>query len=175
MNPSKKNEKKLSHVDSAGRARMVDVSAKAVVLRRAVARGAVSVSEFCARLIAENNLEKGDVLAGARLAGIIAAKQTPQLVPLCHPLKIDCIEVDCRLEGNQVKITATVTARERTGVEMEALTAVAGAALTVFDMCKAVDPAAVIGPIQVESKHKNDQLTFERSRSNGQGSSRLPE
>ena len=166
MTQSNKKEG-LTHVDTDGKAHMVDVGEKPVMLRTAVATGVVTVSELCARRIAENNIKKGDVLATAQLAGIMAAKRTAELIPLCHPLRIDHIEVDCQLAGSQVKITATVSAQERTGVEMEALTAVTVAALTIFDMGKAVDPAMVIGPVQVEFKLKDNQLSFDRSKING--------
>ena len=159
--PEHKN--KLSHVDEAGKAHMVDIGEKPPVLRTAVATGVVTVSAECGRRIAQNNIKKGDVLATAQLAGTMAAKRTAELIPLCHPLRIDYINVACQLAGNQVKITATVSARERTGVEMEALTAASIAALTIFDMCKAIDPAMVIGPVQVESKHKDNQVSFDRS------------
>ncbi len=161
MTDEKKNGS-LSHVDAAGRARMVDVGGKEVVYRYAMATGQVTVSKDCAARIADNNIKKGDVLGTAQLAGVMAAKRTPELIPMCHPLWLDHIEVECELVDTTVEITAKVSSRERTGVEMEALTAVTVAALTVFDMCKAVDPAMTIGAIRVETKKKNQKVTFER-------------
>ena len=160
----KEKNGRLTHVDRAGGAKMVDVSGKAMQERVAVATAVVTVSEDCAARIAENNIKKGDVLTTAQLAGIMAAKQTPQLIPMCHPLRLDLIDLDCRLVDNRVEIKAKVSSRERTGVEMEALTAASAAALTIFDMCKAVDPAMVIGPIQVENKIKDGKVSFDRSK-----------
>ena len=156
-------DKQLSHVDGQGRARMVDVGGKDIVDRAAVATGVVSVSRQCARQIADNNMKKGDVLGAAELAGTLAAKRTADLIPLCHPLRLDHITVRCQLVDATVQIKAKVSCSERTGVEMEALTAVSVAALTIFDMCKAVDPAMVIGPIQVENKIKDGNISFDRS------------
>ena len=163
-NKSEKPVKELSHVDDSGRAGMVDVTGKSLVERRAVATAAVVMSEQCAIQIAANNIKKGDVLSTAELAGTMAAKRTPELIPLCHPLRLDCISVKCQLDqsANVVQIIASVASCERTGVEMEALTAAAVAALTIFDMCKAVDPAMTIGPIRVETKIKDGQTTFRR-------------
>ena len=166
MNENKKNGR-LTHVDRAGTAKMVDVSGKPMQQRTAVATAVVTVSQQCAAQIAENNIKKGDVLVTAQLAGIMAAKQTPQLIPMCHPLRIDLIDLDCWLVDNRVEIKAKVSSRERTGVEMEALTAASTAALTIFDMCKAVDPAMVIGPIQVENKIKDGKVSFDRSKTRG--------
>ena len=156
-------DKQLSHVDGQGQARMVDVGGKDIVDRAAVATGAVSVSQQCAGQIADNNRKKGNVLGTAELAGAMAAKRTADLIPLCHPLRLDHVTVECRLVDMTVRIRAKVSCRERTGVEMEALTAVSVAALTIFDMCKAVDPAMVIGPIRVENKIKDGDVTFDRS------------
>ena len=159
-----KADNKLSHVDDSGRAGMVDVSGKAHVERRAVATATVAMSEQCAEQIAADNIKKGDVLTTAELAGTMAAKRTPELIPLCHPLRLDHISVKCQLDqpANVVHIAATVGSCERTGVEMEALTAASVAALTVFDMCKAVDPGMTIGPVRVESKIKDGETTFQR-------------
>jgi len=166
---SERNRKKrLTHVDAEGRARMVDVSNKAMLERRAVASAVVSMSEECSAQVVDNSIGKGDVLAAAELAGIMAAKRTAGLIPLCHPLRLDHVEVECLVAGSSVRIRASVSCRERTGVEMEALTAVSVAALTVFDMCKAVDPAMVIGPIRVETKIKDGTATFDRSTIHGQ-------
>jgi len=142
---------------------MVDVGGKKMVDRVAVATAVVSMSQQCARQIADNNMKKGDVLGTAELAGTMAAKRTADLIPLCHPLRLDHITLRCQLVDATVQITAKVSCSERTGVEMEALTAVSVAALTIFDMCKAVDPAMVIGPIQVENKIKDGNISFDRS------------
>ena len=142
----------LTHVDAAGAARMVDVSAKEVTAREAVATGRVLVSSRVLELLRGEGVPKGDALAVARIAGIMGAKQTPALIPLCHPLAISGVTVDLVLGDDSVDITATVRTTDRTGVEMEALTAVSVAALTVVDMVKAVDKAAVITDVRVESK-----------------------
>ena len=143
---------RLTHVDEAGAARMVDVSAKDVTARTATASGRVLVSTEVVGLLRGAGVPKGDTLAVARLAGIMGAKQTPALIPLCHPLAISGVTVDLAVADESVDITATVKTTDRTGVEMEALTAVSVAALTVIDMVKAVDKAAVITDVRVESK-----------------------
>ncbi len=143
---------RLTHVDEAGAARMVDVSDKAVTTRTATASGRVLVSATVVELLRGDGVPKGDALAVARLAGIMGAKQTPALIPLCHPLAISGVTVDLTVGEESVDITATVKTTDRTGVEMEALTAVAVAALTVIDMVKAVDKAAVITDVRVEAK-----------------------
>ena len=143
---------RLTHVDESGAARMVDVSGKDVSDRRAVATGRVLVAPRVLELLRGEGVPKGDALAVARLAGIMAAKQTPTLIPLCHPLAISGVTVDLVVADDAVEITATVRTTDRTGVEMEALTAVSVAALTVVDMVKAVDKAAVITDVRVESK-----------------------
>jgi cyclic pyranopterin phosphate synthase len=143
---------RLTHVDESGAARMVDVSGKDVTDRRAVATGRVLVSPRVVELLRGEGVPKGDALAVARLAGIMGAKQTPALIPLCHPLAISGVTVDLAVAGDGVDITATVRTTDRTGVEMEALTAVSVAALTVIDMVKAVDKGAVITDVRVESK-----------------------
>lgn len=142
----------LTHVDASGAARMVDVSDKAVTKRTAVASGRVHVSEAVIGLLRGAGVPKGDTLAVARLAGIMGAKQTPALIPLCHPLSLSSVTVELVVTDDAVEITATVTTTDRTGVEMEALTAVSVAALTVVDMVKAVDKATVITDVRVESK-----------------------
>jgi cyclic pyranopterin phosphate synthase len=142
----------LTHVDERGAARMVDVSAKDVTTRVATATGRVLVSAEVVRLLRGEGVPKGDALAVARVAGIMGAKQTPALVPLCHPLAISGVTVDLDVADDAVEIAATVRTTDRTGVEMEALTAVSVAALTVVDMVKAVDKAAVITDVRVESK-----------------------
>lgn len=143
---------RLTHVDESGAARMVDVSDKAVTTRSATATGRVLVSEAVVALLRGEGVPKGDALAVARLAGIMGAKQTPALIPLCHPLAISGVTVDLSVTDESVDITATVRTTDRTGVEMEALTAVAVAGLTVIDMVKAVDKAAVITDVRVEAK-----------------------
>ena len=145
-------EPRLTHVDEQGAARMVDVSDKAVTARAATATGRVLVSPEVVGLLRGEGVPKGDALAVARLAGIMGAKQTPALIPLCHPLAISGVVVELEVADDAVEITATVRTTDRTGVEMEALTAVTVAALTVIDMVKAVDKAAVITDVRVEAK-----------------------
>lgn len=142
----------LTHVDETGAARMVDVSAKAVTARTASASGRVLVSPEVVGLLRGEGVPKGDALAVARIAGIMGAKQTPALVPLCHPLAVSGVTVDLAVADDAVEILATVRTTDRTGVEMEALTAVSVAALTVVDMVKAVDKGAVITDVRVETK-----------------------
>ena len=146
------DQQHLTHVDESGAARMVDVGHKEVTRRTAVASGRVLVSTRVVELLRGEGVPKGDALAVARIAGIMGAKQTPSLVPLCHPLAISKVEVDLRVDDDAVVVTATVGTTDRTGVEMEALTAVSVAALTVVDMVKAVDKGAVITDVRVESK-----------------------
>jgi cyclic pyranopterin phosphate synthase len=143
---------RLTHVDESGAARMVDVSAKDVTARVATASGRVLVSEAVIGLLRGEGVPKGDALAVARLAGIMGAKQTPALIPLCHPLSISGVTVDLAVADDAVEISATVRTTDRTGVEMEALTAVSVAALTVVDMVKAVDKGAVITDVRIETK-----------------------
>jgi cyclic pyranopterin phosphate synthase len=143
---------RLTHVDETGAARMVDVTAKDVTARTATARGRVEVSEVVIGLLRGEGVPKGDALAVARIAGIMATKRTPDLIPLCHPLAIGGVEVDLAIEDAAVRIEATVRTADRTGVEMEALTAVSVAALTVVDMVKAVDKLARITDIEVVAK-----------------------
>ena len=142
----------FTHLDESGDARMVDVTGKEVTARVAVASGRVLVSPEVIALLRSGEVPKGDVLAVARVAGILAAKQTPTLIPLCHPLAISGVSVELTVADTSVDIVATVRTTDRTGVEMEALTAVSIAALTVIDMVKAVDKAAVITDVRVESK-----------------------
>ncbi|WP_399089725.1 cyclic pyranopterin monophosphate synthase MoaC [Streptomyces sp. BBFR2] len=142
----------LTHLDAAGAARMVDVSAKDVTARTARATGRVLVSPQVIALLRGEGLPKGDALATARIAGIMGAKRTPELIPLCHPLAVSGVTVDLTVADDAVEIAATVRTTDRTGVEMEALTAVSVAALTVVDMVKAVDKAAVITDVRVETK-----------------------
>ncbi|HEY3611899.1 MAG TPA: cyclic pyranopterin monophosphate synthase MoaC [Pseudonocardiaceae bacterium] len=142
----------LSHLDAAGAARMVDVSAKDATARTAVASGVVRTTPEVIGLLRAGGLPKGDALATARIAGIMAAKRTPDLIPLCHPIAITGVTVDLRVRDTEVAIVATVRTTDRTGVEMEALTAVACAGLALHDMIKAVDPAAVLDAVRVERK-----------------------
>jgi cyclic pyranopterin phosphate synthase len=143
---------RLTHVDESGAARMVDVSGKDVTARTATASGRVLVSPAVVALLRGEGVPKGDALGVARVAGIMGAKQTPSLIPLCHPLSVSGVTVDLVVADDSVDIVATVRTTDRTGVEMEALTAVSVAALTVVDMVKAVDKAAVITDVRVETK-----------------------
>jgi cyclic pyranopterin phosphate synthase len=142
----------LTHTDSAGAARMVDVSTKDVTVRSAVATGVLRTTAEVVGLLRRDGLPKGDALATARIAGIMGAKRTPDLVPLCHPIALHSVVVDLSLGEEEVAITATVKTADRTGVEMEALTAVAVAGLTLIDMVKAVDPAAYLDAVRCEAK-----------------------
>lgn len=142
----------LTHLDSRGRAQMVDVTAKTVTAREAVAVGVFRTTEAVIALLAEGGLPKGDALATARIAGIMAAKRTPELIPLCHPIAISGVRVEFELRADAVEVTATVRTADRTGVEMEALTAVAVAGLTLHDMVKAVDPQAQMDQVRVVAK-----------------------
>ncbi len=146
------DQPKLSHIDDTGKARMVDVGDKPITSRGAIARGRVRVSEQLASAIRENTLAKGNLLEVARLAGIQASKKTADLIPLCHPLGLDLADVECELDGTTINIQATCKSTGRTGIEMEALTAVAVAALTVIDMGKAIDKAATIEAIRLVEK-----------------------
>lgn len=145
-------EGRLTHFDASGRARMVDVGEKEVTHRVAVATGRVTMQPETANLIREGRAAKGDVLAVAQVAAIMGAKKTHELVPMCHPLLLTKVEVAFELEESAVSITARVETRGQTGVEMEALTAVSVAALTIYDMVKAVDRAMTIEAIQLEQK-----------------------
>ena len=146
--------RKLTHVDESGKAKMVDVSAKPVQLREAIARGAIFLKPETVALINANQIAKGDVLNTARIAGIQAAKRTGELIPLCHPLNLTHVDVDLAPGPGRVDIVATAKIASQTGVEMEALTAVAVAALTIYDMCKAGDKDMVISEIKLVSKTK---------------------
>jgi cyclic pyranopterin phosphate synthase len=145
-------QQRLTHVDDRGAARMVDVSDKQPSAREAVASGILRTTEEVVRLLRAEQLPKGDALATARIAGIMGAKRTPDLIPLCHPIALSGVTVDLHTSGSEVRITATVRTTDRTGVEMEALTAVAVAGLALHDMVKAVDPAAVLDAVRVERK-----------------------
>jgi cyclic pyranopterin phosphate synthase len=146
------DESPLSHIDETGAARMVDVSTKVITSRRAIAVGRVSTTAEVTALLRGDGLPKGDALAVARIAGIMGAKRTPDLIPLCHPIGLHGVVVDLAVTGNAIEITATTRTADRTGVEMEALTAVATAGLTLIDMIKAVDPAASIEAVRVLRK-----------------------
>ncbi|MFG1927564.1 cyclic pyranopterin monophosphate synthase MoaC [Cryptosporangium sp. NPDC048952] len=142
----------LSHVDAAGSARMVDVSAKSESVRTAVATGLLRTTAEVIGLLRRDGLPKGDALAVARVAGIMGAKRTPDLVPLCHPIALHGVTVDFEIRDTEIAITVTTRTADRTGVEMEALTAVAAAGLTLIDMVKAVDPAASLDAVRCEAK-----------------------
>lgn len=156
---------RLTHFDAEGRAVMVDVSAKEETDRTATARGHVHMAPATLARIMDRAVEKGDVLAIARLAGIMASKRTADLIPLCHPLPLSSVTVDltCHPDRDLVEITATCRTRGRTGVEMEALTAVTVAALTVYDMCKAADRAMTIGEVRLTHKSGGKSGTYEAS------------
>ncbi len=153
----------FTHLDSKGRARMVDVSEKQETARKAVARGEVAMAPETLKRIREGALAKGDVLAVARLAGIMAAKRTADLIPLCHPLPLSSVELELepKPERGLVEITATCRVTGRTGVEMEALTAVSVAALTVYDMCKALDRGMIIQNLRLLHKSGGKSGTYE--------------
>jgi len=157
-------EKKLSHVTPAGAARMVDISAKNPTVREAIARGTVNMLPSTLELVKQNALKKGDVLAVARVAGIMAAKKVPDLIPLCHTLNIDSVTIDFKLNKSNIEITATAVSTGKTGVEMEALTAVSVAALTIYDMCKAAEKGITINGIYLESKTGGKSGTYQRKR-----------
>ena len=146
----------LTHIDKAGEARMVDVSGKSIVLREATARGEIRLRAETLALIASNSIAKGNVMATARIAGVLAAKKTGDLIPLCHPLPITHCDIDFEVPATNDRVVITATARieAKTGVEMEALTAVTVAALTIYDMCKAVDKEMQISGVKLVSKTK---------------------
>jgi cyclic pyranopterin phosphate synthase len=158
--------KELTHLDEKGRARMVDVTEKDDTLRQATARGFVHMSSEVFQRIVSGGIEKGDVLGVARLAGIMGAKRTAELIPLCHPLNITHVEIAFHPieEKHCIEIEAQVTVRGKTGVEMEALTAVAIAALTIYDMCKAIDREMVISDIQLVEKQGGKSGHFVRKK-----------
>jgi len=147
---------KLSHTNSEGKANMVDVGHKPVQMRIAQASGFIRLQEETLALIRENQIKKGDVLTVAEIAGIQAAKRTSDLIPLCHPLQLTKVEVKCSIEKSGVKVESLVKCTGQTGVEMEALTGVNVALLTIYDMCKAVDKAMVMEQIQLDHKSKSD-------------------
>src|SRR5438132_9605465 len=145
-------QRKLTHVDAKGQARMVDVSAKTATDRRATARGKLMLSKATLDLVSEGRAPKGDVLGAARIAGIMAAKRTPDLIPLCHPLPLSHASVDLTFERDGIAIEATVGTTAATGVEMEALTAVTVAGLTLYDMLKAVERGATLTDVRLVAK-----------------------
>lgn len=158
----------LNHFDSEGRARMVDVGAKPETARQAIAEGYVRMQPSTRRQIEAGQVGKGDVLAVARLAAITGAKQTANLIPLCHPLRLDGVEVELQFTApDLLRIQATVRATDRTGVEMEAMTAVAVAGLTVYDMCKAIDREMRVERIELLEKTGGKSGTWRRSDSSG--------
>ena len=160
MSPARK---KLSHIDGKGAARMVDVGSKAVTERRAVARGLLRLSPSTIALVRDGATPKGDVLAAARLAGIMAAKRTSDLIPLAHPLPLTHASVDLVLEADGIAIEATVATSARTGVEMEALTAVSVAGLTLYDMLKSVERGATLTDVRLVEKTGGKSGTYRRS------------
>ena len=157
------NQTQLSHINAAGQATMVDVGAKAVTSREAVARGFITLQKETLQLLQQSALPKGNAIETARLAGIMAAKRTGELIPLCHPLGLDFVDVKIVTHENGLAIEATARCHGQTGVEMEALTAVSVAALTLYDMCKAVDKMMVIGEIRLVKKSGGHSGDFVRS------------
>ena len=153
---------KFTHIDAAGHARMVDVSAKDVTTRTATATGTVLLSEEAVAALRAGEVPKGDALAVARIAAIQGAKRTPDLIPLCHPIGLHAVTADLEVEDQGVRITCTAKTADRTGVEMEALTAVTVGALALIDMVKAIDPAAVISDVRVEEKTGGKTGTWRR-------------
>ncbi len=147
---------KLSHTDEQGRACMVDVTDKPSQQRRASATGFIRINSKTIRLIRENNMQKGDVLATAEIAGIQAAKKTSELIPLCHPLSITKVDVSASIKNNGIRITSDVKCTGQTGVEMEALVAVSIALVTIYDMCKAVDRSMIMEDVRLISKEKKE-------------------
>jgi cyclic pyranopterin phosphate synthase len=163
--------KRLSHVDRRGRARMVDIGDKDETSREAIARGVIIMQPATLRMIQKGEVPKGDVLAAARLAGVMAAKRVPDLIPLCHPLLLSSAEVELTPieKAGRLDIESRIKLTGRTGAEMEALTAVAVAALTVYDMCKAVDKEMVIGSIRLVAKKGGKSGPYRRPGENGAG------
>jgi cyclic pyranopterin phosphate synthase len=157
------SDRGLTHLDPLGRARMVDVTPKEASHRRAVARGRVLMLPETTSLIARGAITKGDVLAVARVAGIQAAKRTPDLIPLCHPLLVGAVLINFRIEDNYVEVEAQVDTVDRTGVEMEALTACSVACLTIYDMCKSADKGMTIGDIALWEKTGGRSGTYRRA------------
>ncbi len=161
---ARKREPKLTHLDEQGRAHMVDVGSKRTTERMAVAQAQVLMQPQTLKLIVDAGLKKGDVLAVAQIAGIMAAKRTYELIPLCHPIRISAVNVEFEVDeaGSSITVVATAKTRDRTGIEMEALTAAAVAALTIYDMCKAVDRGMTITNVQLQKKSGGRSGTFAR-------------
>lgn len=157
------SERSLTHLDPLGRARMVDVTPKETTHRRALARCKVQMLPETTVAIASNAVNKGDVLGAARIAGIQAAKRTPELIPLCHPLLVGGVLINFTMGDDHVEVEAQVEAVDRTGVEMEAMTACAIAALTIYDMCKSADRSMVIGDLSLWEKSGGRSGTWRRS------------
>src|SRR5947209_5033104 len=163
LNSRRMSDRGLTHLDPLGRARMVDVTPKEATHRRAVARGRVHMQPDTTSLVARGAITKGDVLAVARVAGIQAAKRTPDLIPLCHPLLVGSVLVNFRIEDTYIEIEAQVDTVDRTGVEMEAMTACSVAALTIYDMCKSADRSMVIGDITLWEKTGGRSGSYRRA------------
>ncbi len=159
------NKHSLTHIDEQGRARMVDVSEKEVTARKAVARGLIRMEKETLELVKAGDVKKGDVLAVAQVAGIMGAKKTCDIIPMCHPIQITGVDIDFKIdeEHSSIEILATTKTMDRTGIEMEALTAVAIAALTIYDMCKAVDKRMEIQEIKLMKKSGGKSGTFVRT------------
>lgn len=153
----------FTHLDPLGRARMVDVTPKEPTHRRAIARARVSMTPETASAVAQGAIKKGDVLAGARVAGIQAAKRTSDLIPLCHPLMVGAVTVNFEINDDSIDVETVVDTFDRTGVEMEALTACSVAALTIYDMCKSLDKSMVIGDVALWEKTGGKSGTYKRS------------
>ncbi len=162
---AKKESARLTHLDEEGKARMVDVTDKPVTVRRAVAEAFISLSPATGALLAEGRLPKGNALETARLAGIMAAKRTPDLIPLCHPLLLSHVDVEAEAGDKGVRFIATVSTAGSTGVEMEALTAASVAALTLYDMVKAVEKGATIGRVRLLEKSGGKSGPYRRKQS----------
>jgi cyclic pyranopterin phosphate synthase len=157
----------LTHFDGAGAARMVDVGTKTETDRVAVASGTVRMDIETANAVRAGTIGKGDVLGVARIAGIQAAKRTSDIIPMCHPLRLTGVDLDLRVANDAVYIMATVRAFDRSGVEMEALAAVAAAALTIYDMCKAIDRGMIISEVRLDEKRGGKSGTWQRERPGG--------
>lgn len=162
----KKRGEELTHLDEKGHARMVDISAKRTTVRTATARASVSMRRETLDLILAAGIEKGDVLGTARIAGIMAAKRTSELIPMCHPIAITAVELEFEADrkASTITVSASARTRDRTGIEMEAMTAAAVAALTIYDMCKAVDRTMTIAAVQLLKKSGGRSGTFVREK-----------
>ncbi len=156
MGKQGEHDKQLSHVDAQGDARMVDVGGKSIQKRTALASGSIRLSDSTLEAIRNDQIKKGNVLAVARVAGIQAAKATPTLIPMCHQLSLDAVRIDFEYDEKGLRATCSVSCQARTGVEMEALTGVSVALLTVYDMCKAIDKEMVLEAIRLVHKQKED-------------------